>query len=75
MRPGVGLSALLSHWGRHPFQLAMLLVGLSLATALWSGVQAINAEALDPATRDAGIAEDMARIAAGLTAIAAKMAG
>ena len=45
MRPGVGLSALLSHWARHPFQLAMLLVGLSLATALWSGVQAINAEA------------------------------
>ena len=45
MRPSVGLAALLSHWGRHPFQLAMLLVGLSLATALWSGVQAINAEA------------------------------
>ena len=45
MRPAVGLLALLSHWRRHPFQLAMLLVGLSLATALWSGVQAINAEA------------------------------
>lgn len=45
MRPLVGLAALLSHWWRHPFQLAMLLVGLSLATALWSGVQAINAEA------------------------------
>lgn len=40
-----GLLALLSHWRRHPFQLAMLLLGLSLATALWSGVQAINAEA------------------------------
>ncbi len=40
-----GLSALLSHWWRHPLQLAMLLLGLSLATALWSGVQAINAEA------------------------------
>ena len=39
------LSALLSHWRRHPFQLAMLLLGLCLATALWSGVQAINAEA------------------------------
>ncbi len=26
-------------------QLAMLLLGLSLATALWSGVEAINAEA------------------------------
>ncbi|NUB46004.1 FtsX-like permease family protein [Fertoebacter nigrum] len=40
-----GLSALLSHWWRRPMQLAMLLLGLSLATALWSGVQAINAEA------------------------------
>ncbi|MBB4009887.1 FtsX-like permease family protein [Allorhizobium taibaishanense] len=37
--------ALLSHWRRRPLQLAMLLLGLSLATALWSGVQAINAEA------------------------------
>ncbi|ACM39253.1 MULTISPECIES: ABC transporter permease [Rhizobium/Agrobacterium group] len=37
--------ALLSHWRRKPLQLAMLLLGLSLATALWSGVQAINAEA------------------------------
>ena len=39
------LSALLSHWKRRPMQLAMLLMGLSVATALWSGVQAINAEA------------------------------
>ncbi|WP_209425116.1 ABC transporter permease [Pararhodobacter sp. SW119] len=39
------LSALLSHWRRHPLQLAMLLAGLALATALWSGVQALNAEA------------------------------
>ncbi|TCO74191.1 ABC transporter permease [Rhodovulum euryhalinum] len=39
------LSALLSHWRRHPLQLASLLMGLALATALWSGVQAINAEA------------------------------
>lgn len=38
-------SALLSHWQRHPFQLAMLLLGLCVATALWSGVQAINTEA------------------------------
>ncbi|SFE22119.1 FtsX-like permease family protein [Roseivivax sediminis] len=37
--------ALLSHWRRQPLQLAMLLIGLALATALWSGVQAINAEA------------------------------
>lgn len=39
------LSALLSHWRRHPLQLAMLVIGLALATALWTGVQAINAEA------------------------------
>ncbi|NNF72271.1 MAG: ABC transporter permease [Rhodobacteraceae bacterium] len=36
---------LLSHWRRHPFQLVTLVLGLALATALWSGVQAINAEA------------------------------
>ncbi len=40
-----GLLALLSHWRRNPIQLFTLIVGLSLATALWSGVQAINAEA------------------------------
>ena len=39
------LSAMLSHWLRHPLQLGSLLLGLALATALWSGVQAINAEA------------------------------
>ncbi len=49
-----GLAALLSHWRRHPFQLAMLLLGLSLATALWSGVQAINAEARASYARAAG---------------------
>lgn len=42
---GPVLSALLSHWRRRPFQLVTLILGLSLATALWSGVQAINAEA------------------------------
>ena len=36
---------LLSHWRRHPGQLATLILGLALATALWSGVQAINEEA------------------------------
>ncbi len=39
------MGAFLSHWRRHPLQLAMLVLGLALATALWSGVQAINAEA------------------------------
>jgi len=39
------LAALLGHWRRHPLALATLLVGLAAATALWSGVQALNAEA------------------------------
>lgn len=39
------LAVLLSHWRRHPMQLATLLVGLIAATALWSGVQAINQQA------------------------------
>ncbi len=39
------LKVLLSHWQRHPMQLATLLVGLISATALWSGVQALNQQA------------------------------
>ncbi|MEL6376119.1 MAG: ABC transporter permease, partial [Pseudomonadota bacterium] len=39
------LFALLSHWRRNPLQLITFLTGLALATALWSGVQAINSEA------------------------------
>ena len=39
------LLALLSHWRSNPLQLFAFLAGLALATALWSGVQAINAEA------------------------------
>jgi len=39
------LGALLSHWWRNKLQLFSLLAGLALATALWSGVQAVNAEA------------------------------
>src|ERR1700709_214969 len=39
------LVVLLSHWRRHPMQLATLLVGLISATALWSGVQALNQQA------------------------------
>jgi putative ABC transport system permease protein len=42
---GVVLSALFGHWRRNPLQLFTLLAGLALGTALWSGVQAINAEA------------------------------
>lgn len=39
------LTALLSHWRRNGLQFFALISGLALATALWSGVQAINAEA------------------------------
>lgn len=39
------ISAFVSHWRRQPFQFATLVLGLALATGLWSAVQAINAEA------------------------------
>lgn len=39
------LLALASHWRRHPANLATLVIGLAIATALWSGVQALNAQA------------------------------
>ncbi|CAH2408220.1 FtsX-like permease family protein [Mesorhizobium escarrei] len=42
---GAVLEALASHWRRNRLQLLTLVLGLALATALWSGVQAINAEA------------------------------
>jgi putative ABC transport system permease protein len=47
------LAVLLSHWRRHPMQLATLLVGLISATALWSGVQALNQQARDSYERAA----------------------
>lgn len=55
MTAAPALGALMSHWRRHPLQLAMLLLGLALATALWSGVQAINAEARAAYDRAAGV--------------------
>ncbi|MEL6360940.1 MAG: FtsX-like permease family protein [Pseudomonadota bacterium] len=39
------LRTLLSHWPRHPLQAITLVVGLAAATALFSGVQALNFEA------------------------------
>ncbi|CAM3423099.1 ABC transporter permease [Bordetella sputigena] len=39
------LRALAGHWRRHPLQCASIVCGLWLATALWSGVQALNAQA------------------------------
>ncbi|MCM2319082.1 MAG: ABC transporter permease [Pseudomonas sp.] len=41
----ISLLALLSHWRRHPLQLLSILTGLWLATALWTGVQALNSQA------------------------------
>jgi len=53
------LAALLSHWVRNKVQLAMLLAGLTLATALWSGVQALNTQARGAyATAAALVSED-----------------
>ena len=40
-----GAQALWSHWARHRLQLLVVIIGLALATGLWTGVQAINAEA------------------------------
>lgn len=45
MRWLYALRVLLSHWMRHPFQLVSLVIGLALATGLWTGVQALNTEA------------------------------
>ena len=41
----VCLAALTGHWRRQPMQLLALVLGLAVATALWSGVQAVNSEA------------------------------
>jgi putative ABC transport system permease protein len=49
------LAVLLSHWRRHPMQLATLLIGLISATALWSGVQALNQQARDSYDRAAAV--------------------
>ncbi|MBY5662919.1 ABC transporter permease [Rhizobium leguminosarum] len=53
----VAFAALLSHWRRRPLQLLTLVMGIALATALWSGVQAINAEARASYTRAASVLE------------------
>src|SRR4051794_34510347 len=48
-------AVLLSHWRRHPMQLATLLIGLISATALWSGVQALNQQARNSYDRAAAV--------------------
>ncbi len=52
------MRALLSHWRRHPLQGLCLLVGLWLATALWTGVQALNTQARDSYDRAASLFGD-----------------
>lgn len=41
----IALQALLSHWRRHWLQCFSIFTGLWLATALWTGVQALNSQA------------------------------
>lgn len=53
----VAFPALLSHWRRKPLQLLTLVLGIALATALWSGVQAINSEARASYARAASVLE------------------
>jgi putative ABC transport system permease protein len=48
-------ATLLSHWRRHPMNLATLVVGLAVATALWSGVQALNQQARTSYDRAAAV--------------------
>ncbi|NWC96744.1 MULTISPECIES: FtsX-like permease family protein [unclassified Pseudomonas] len=45
------LRALISHWRRHPVQFFSVLTGLWLATALLTGVQALNSQARDSYAR------------------------
>jgi putative ABC transport system permease protein len=45
------LRALLSHWRLHPVQFFSVLTGLWLATALLTGVQALNSQARDSYAR------------------------
>ncbi|QVM94710.1 ABC transporter permease [Pseudomonas sp. SORT22] len=41
----IALQALLSYWRRHRLQFFSIFTGLWLATALWTGVQALNSQA------------------------------
>jgi putative ABC transport system permease protein len=41
----IALAALASHWRRHGAQCMAIVVGVWLATSLWSGVQALNSQA------------------------------
>lgn len=49
------VQALLSHWRRHRVQGASILTGLWLATALWTGVQALNSQARNDYSRASAV--------------------
>jgi len=49
------LRTLAGHWLRHPVNLAALVAGLAIATALWSGVAALNAQARASYARAAAV--------------------
>jgi putative ABC transport system permease protein len=49
------LVTLLGHWRRHPMNFATLVIGLAIATALWSGVQALNTQARQSYDRAAAV--------------------
>ncbi len=49
------LVTLAGHWRRHPLNFVTLVTGLAIATALWSGVQALNAQARQSYDRAASV--------------------
>ncbi|MCW2271973.1 ABC transporter permease [Pseudomonas sp. JUb96] len=51
----IALQALLSHWRRHRLQCFSILTGLWLATALWTGVQALNSQARNDYARASAV--------------------
>ena len=51
----ITLQALLSHWRRHRLQCFSIFTGLWLATALWTGVQALNSQARSDYARASGV--------------------
>ena len=59
------LAALLAHWRRRPANLAALLLGLSIATALWSGVETLNHQARESYARAAAVFDESSLVPSG----------
>lgn len=53
----LAVAALLGHWRRHPMQLVGMVAGVWLATALWTGVEALNAQARADYARASAVLE------------------